>query len=311
MSRSLSPVDQPGAARAAPPAQTSAADRRLNWSTLKHIAVSPRMLRWRVEHPQPDTAALRLGRAIHCAVLEPGEFGTRWIVADGCAATTKGGGQCGNTGALYYGITPGRGQWYCRIRGHAPEGAGDPPEGVEIISGEDRALALRCAESVAAHGPAARLLAGAAVEQTIEWTDRATGILCRGRVDAIRPQVLLDLKSTRRETLREIGRDVADMHLYGQAAWYHDGAMAAGRLSADADRPHLIAVGTVEPYDVAVLRLSAAALEAGRILCRDLLTRYAQCMAADYWPGIAPDVEDYDLPRWAAGVDGSAEEATW
>lgn len=285
---------------------TAPAD-RLNWSTLRHLAISPRLLRWRVDHPAPDSPALKLGRAIHCAVLEPEAFASRWIVAGRCAAATKAGTPCGSQGSLYH-----SGEWYCRVRGHAPEGASaDLPEGLEVLDEADRQLAQVCAESVRAHGPAAKLLAGGAAEQKIEWTDAATDIACRGRIDYLRADLLVDLKSTRRETLRDIAGDAA-RHLYhGQLAWYHDGAVAAGLLPADALGPMMIAVETVEPYDVAVLRLSVSAYQAGQILYRDLIRRYSQCVAADWWPGIAPDIEVLDLPRWAPGMEGSAEGEEW
>ena len=275
---------------------------RLNWSTLRYLTTSAKLLRWRVEHPQPDTDALKLGRAIHCLLLEPEAVAARWTTQGQCAAETKGGGRCASTGSLYH-----SGEWYCRVRGHAPEGAGPAPEGVEVITAEGMELARICAEAVRAHGPAAALLSKGAAEQEIEWVHAETGIACRGRIDLLRPDGLVDLKSTRRGTLAEIRMDAARMHYYAQLAWYTDGCIAAGRLPADAPLPHLVAVSTVEPYDVAAMQLSRVAYEAGQILYRDLLLRYARCQAADMWPGIAPDIETLDLPPWAGGMNGSEE----
>jgi exodeoxyribonuclease VIII len=275
---------------------------RLNWSTLRYIATSPKLLAWRVEHPQPESPALRLGRAIHCAVLEPEAFPARWVAATACAARTAKGESCRSLGSLYH-----AGAWYCRVRGHAPEGAGEAPEGIEVIAPEELDLVRVCAENVRTHRPAAKLLTGGHSEQEIEWTDPETGIECRGRVDYLRPADLVDLKSTRRETVREFERDAAANLYHGQLAWYHDGAIRCGRLPSDAGLPYVISVSTVEPYDVAAYRLSKATLEAGRILYRDLLQRYAQCQAASWWPGIAPDLAELDLPDWAPGMHGSEE----
>lgn len=281
-------------------------DDRLNWSTLRYMATSPRLLAWRRDHPRPDTPALRLGRAIHCAALEPDEFVMRWVVAGQCEAATKGGGGCRSGGSLYL-----DGHWYCRVRGHAPEGAGDVPEGIEVIGADEHALTLQCAESVHSFAPAAELLETGEAERRIEWTDDESGIACRGRVDWLdRGRGLLaDLKSTRRETMRDLVGDAARNGYHGQLAWYHDGLIAAGLIPADAPRPAIIAVQTVEPYDVVVGRLSQVSLAAGRIWYRDLLRRYSECVAAGWWPGIAPEVVEIDLPTWAGGMLGPETEA--
>lgn len=280
---------------------------RLNWSTLKYIAVSAKLLKWRVEHPEPESEPLRRGRSIHCAILEPKEFAKRWVTVTACQAVTKGGGQCQSYGSLY-----SEGRWYCRIRGHAPEGAMERPgEDIEVIDPEGMRITTMCAESVRAHGPASKILQGGHAEQEIEWTDPESGILCRGRVDYLRPNDLVDLKTTRQETVREFTADAARGFYHGQLAWYTDGAIAAGRLPQDAGLPYVVAVSTAEPYDVAAYQLSRVSFEAGRILVRDLINKYQQCQAADLWPGIAPDLEVLDLPGWAYGMQGSQEDKQW
>ncbi len=279
---------------------------RLNWSTLRHIATSPRLLKWRVDHPEPESPALKLGRAIHCAILEPEHFASRWVMTTDCQAKTKAAESCRAAGSLYH-----DGLWYCRVRGHAPQGATDSPgQGIEVIDAEPHQLARVCAQSVWTHNPASKLLSGGKSEQEMEWVDES-GIECRGRVDYLRPTALVDLKSTRQETVRGFVGDVA-RHLYhGQVAWYTDGAIRAGRLPEDAARPYIVAVSTEAPYDVAAYQLSQSSLEAGRILVRDLIAKYQQCMAADYWPGIAPDLEALELPPWAPGMNGSEELGGW
>lgn len=280
---------------------------RLNWSTLRHIATSPKLLKWRVEHPTPDSDALKLGRSIHCAILEPQEFGKRWVAATTCQAKTGKGEPCKSDGSLYY-----MGSWYCRVRGHAPaEATPTPGEGVEVMTSEGLELTRVCAASVAAHGPASKLLTGGHAEQEIEWTDPESGIECRGRIDYLRPNDLIDLKSTRRETIREFTADCARNLYHAQLAWYTDGAIQAGRLPADAGLPYVVAISTEEPYDVVAFQLSKVSLEAGRILIRDLIKKYQECQAAELWPGLAPDLAVLDLPSWAPGMQGSDETERW
>lgn len=275
---------------------------RLNWSTLKYIATSPKLLKYRLEHPQPETPALRLGRAIHCAILEPAEFEGRWKSQDKCGGKMKAGEPCGSTGSLYL-----DGGWFCKVKGHAPAGAGEPPEGIEVITAEERELVKTCAEAAKAHQIAGPLLKKGHSEHETLWTDPETGTLCRGRLDFIRAAELLDLKSSRVDTVRDFTREVATRLYHGQLAWYHDGAIAAGKLPKDAELPLIVHVSTSEPYDVAVYRLSKITYQAGQILYRDLLQKYLDCQAADWWPGIAPDLLELDLPDWAGGMQGSEE----
>ena len=276
---------------------------RLNWSTLKHISISPALLRWRMDHPLADTDALRLGRAIHCLVLEPDKFDSRWITRGQCNAKTKAGTRCESDGSLWV-----AGSWFCRVKGHAPEGAGAPPAELEIIDKDSRELAIVCAGQVSAHPLAAKAIIGGNAEHEMEWEDSDTGIACRGRTDLLQPDFLLDLKSTKAQTPREFEMDAARNLYHGQLAWYHDGAILAGKLPKDAKPPKIIAVSTSEPYDVAVYECPRVTLEAGRILRRDLLRQYAACQAADWWPGHSPDLRTLDLPDWAPGMNGSTEE---
>ena len=265
---------------------------RLNWSSLKHLAISPRMLQWRLTHPLADTPALALGRAIHCLILEPQEFDARWTVAGPCGAAKKSGEVCGNQGSLY-----SCGVWYCKVKNHAPTSAGDLPDGIESITGEQRETAKICAEQIKAHRVASETLRGGRPEEALEWQTETTA--CKGRLDFLRPDYVADLKTTCETTPREFTGQAARMQYHGQLAWYHDGAIAAGRLPADAKLPRIVTVETVEPYDVAVYQFTPEALDAGRSVYRTLLARYLECVACDYWPGHSPDLRTLDLPHWA------------
>lgn len=260
----------------------------VNWSTLVHLATSPKMLRWRLDHPRPDTREFQLGRAIHCAIFEPRRFASSYVVAPDFgnlrekASRTK------------------RAEWLL-----------DLPRDVEVMAGEEHALALRCAEAVLEHPIAADLLRGGRGEEVITWTDEETGLRCKGRVDWITPIWLLDLKSTRHTTLGAMGRDCASRLYHGQLAFYHRGAIAARVLPRDAELPRVILVQTVEPFDVAPARLSHEHFERGVNLCREFLGTYAACQLSDLWPGLAPGLIDLPLPAWTPGRELEPEGDEW
>lgn len=266
---------------------------RLNWSTLKLLATSPKLLHWRSIHKREDTPALALGRAIHCAVLEGKEtFSLRWLVQGQCSATVKSTGKrCENGGIYRKGA-----KWYCGVKGHAPDGAKTPAG--EVLSKEQLEVVTHVKRSVRAHPVADKMLSGGNSEVEIQWEDPDTGILCRGRVDYL-THTVPDLKTTRHTDLREMVNEATRLLYYGQLAWYFDGAIQAGLITPDAPNPSIVFASTAEPYDVAPLTLSDETLEAGRTLKRSLLMRYSECVITEMWPGICPDGGVFELPHWA------------
>jgi hypothetical protein len=271
----------------------------LNWSTLKHLATSPLLCRHRVDNPQPDKEAFALGRAIHVATLEPERWTREYVVEpDFGEQLTKNGEPAKNPKATA-GYKSARADWVASV---AP--------GAIVLDAADHALAERCASAIREHRVAGPLLYGARAEEVITWTDPETGTECKGRLDGITPRHLLDIKSTRRDSVRRFAWDVSEYLYHAQIAWYHDGAIAAGVLSPGADGPYLIAVQTSEPHDVMAFRLPLITLITGRAVYRNLLTKYLQCQAANWWPGVAPELVDLELPQSAAPQQ-QEEEETW
>lgn len=252
----------------------------MNWSTLKLLATSAKLLRWRVDRPREDTEALERGRRIHTAVLEPAKWSRVVPLPDFGDMRTKA-------------AKTARDEWLVAN------------QGAEAIDADEHALCERVAASVREHPAAARLLAVGRAEQVITWIDRPSGLPCKARLDFLAPGHLADLKTGRWQSVRDIARDRAMYLDHGQLAFYLDGAIEAGLLPADASH-HIIAAQTIEPYDVVVGALAPEDLDKGRMLCRRLIDRYLACRAADWWPGLAPEVVVLRLPEWAAG--GAEEE---
>lgn len=259
----------------------------VNWSSLVHLATSAKLLDWRRTHPRDETDALRLGLAIHCAILEPDRFPTAYIrrpyLGDG---RTK-------AGKIL------RARW---------EEERDP--NAVVLDADKYELVTRCAESARSHPAVRDMLRGGRAEEILEWTDEETGLACKGRVDYLTPTLVADLKSTRAETIDGFAREVAGRLYHGQLAFYIDGAIAARRVSADVAQASVIGIQTVEPFDVIPARLGSEWLERGRSLYRGLLRRYADCQAAGWWPGLAPGVVDLRVPPWAAGGEDN-EQGDW
>jgi exodeoxyribonuclease VIII len=248
---------------------------------LKHLAVSPLAYRWHIENPSPRSAALTLGSAIHCLLLEPGKFDSRYAVFEGTR------------------------------RGKAWDEWQAEHIGIESLKPDEMARARSTVAAVRAHRVASKLIDGCRAEEVTTWTDPETGLACKGRMDAIAPTHLLDLKTTRDPSPKKFERDTAEYLYHGALAWYADGAALAGKMPHGAP-VYIVAAQSDEPFDVACYQLADETLEIGRGLYRSLLRRLVQCIEADYWPGVAPDLEPLFLPKWAIDRDpGAINEETF
>jgi exodeoxyribonuclease VIII len=250
----------------------------INFSSLKHMAVSPMLYRWRQEHPEPTKAAYAFGGAVHCAVLEPDLFDQRYAVFDGIR---KGGAWA---------------EWQVEH------------DGMTSLRSTELAAIRAIVESVQRHRIAASLLRGGRREEAIVWIDEETGLACKGRVDYIRPSGVIEFKSTRDPHPSRFTRDLINYGYDAQAAFYHDGA-TRGRVIPGSELPYFIAAQTREPYDVAVYQLQPESLAGGRRFYRSLLKRLALCMDSDFWPGVAPDLVPIEHSPWADNRNLNTEES--
>lgn len=167
------------------------------------------------------------------------------------------------------------------------------------------------AEAVQQHPTAHALLTNGRPEVSLFWIDHETGVKCRARVDWLPEQVkgrrliVADVKTAVSAATTEFSKATANLAYYGQKVHYEDGLRALG-LDRD---PWLVfvVIEKAEPYLVNVgqlanredLRLARTAVDH----CRRL---YAECMAADRWPGYGDGINDLQLPTW---LHYSMEEA--
>lgn len=250
----------------------------MNWSRLKPMVESAKEFRWWEDNPRPDTAALGFGRAFHVAILEPEKFERQYMVL------------------------PDR----LNLRTKAGRAERDEllDQGWQLIKQDDLDRLRWCVEAVLAHPVASDLLEGTRREETVTWTDRDTGVKCKGRIDFLSGLYIGDLKSAR--SLGRFSRDAGDFLYHAQSAFYLDGAVSAGVVPGDAES-YIIAVETKPPYDVVVYTLPGEIIEAGRHLYQRLLSLYVACRDADLWPGRATSLVELDLPPWAAGCERENE----
>ena len=248
----------------------------VNWSRLKLARKS--LLHFRDEPKRPDTASLGMLRAVHALVLEPEHFAEDFTVYDGRRDKRT---------AKY--------QAFLETVGSRT-----------VLSTKEHAEASRISQAVAAYKPAADLLSmdGACAEVPLHWTDRATGLTCKGRADLVitdgKRATLIDLKTCRTIDGRGLASDAARMGYHGQLAHYAAGVESCmgGEVVAWA----LLCVEGTAPHDVGLYYLDDEAKRAGSALRNDLLAQVADAQREDHYPGQCMDPGMLTLPAWAVNA---------
>jgi hypothetical protein len=169
-----------------------------------------------------------------------------------------------------------------------------------LAADHDQAMAMALA--VKTDPLAGPLFTDGDAEVSMFWPDAETGVVRRARLDWLRkPQkgkrlLIGDLKTARSADPYVFGKSAADFGYAISAANYVDGAIACG---LDTDPAFLFAiVEKAEPYVVTVLQAPDDVIDLGRALMRSALRLFAQCSAADDWPGYLQTIGDLELPGY-------------
>jgi len=270
----------------------------MNVTSLKYgIQVSAKHLRAALDGLfTGDTRARKFGRAIHCRLLEPQEFSTRFLLAGKCEETIKSGARQGEPCGKAAGFYDGK-MWFCGMHKKQHEGAMEPEEYV------DRAEAERCeriAEAVKAHPIVKLLRQHGGCEVTLIW--ERDGLPCKARLDkhitgAACPDTILDLKKCQpcKADDRSLLRSIRDYAWDVQAAWYTDGAE---RVTGT--RPHFawIFMEDNEPFDVRPVWVSPAMLEIGRCKAQRGFDLFKWCLQTGRWPGYCEEIDELNPDDW-------------
>jgi PDDEXK-like domain of unknown function (DUF3799) len=250
------------------PAESYFAENRINNSGLKLIAKTPAHFKYNLEHPdeRAPTPQMQLGTAVHCAVLEPAAFNSRYAVAPPCDKRTK----------------EGKAIW-----------AELEASKKLILSASDYELVEGMSQSVLNHETASKLLAAGDPEVTV-YTD-IEGIPAKARLDWYRNGIILDLKTTADASPEQFSRSCANFSYALQNSFYIDCCEAAG---LEAHTLIFVTVESANPHLVSCYELDDRSIEWGRDHYRAALNKYRECITLDDWPGYDASIQTISLPQW-------------
>lgn len=235
-----------------------------------HVEKGPtwRHAQYRRENPKDDTEAIILGRAVHCAVLEPDRFSDRYHV---CLETVD-----RRTKA-------GKARWEeveaeaaCR----------------QILRTAEYAV---MASAIRAHRKADSLLCDGHAEPTCYWTlmDR----LLKVRLDYWQPKQrrIVEIKTCRSANPPFFAREIFERNYHIQLAFQRMGLYANDK---DVDEAWIVAVENCAPYCVAAFKLDPMLLDKTEELIAARFEEYLKHEKRGEFPAY-PDETMIGIPGWA------------
>lgn len=241
--------------------------------------------------PEVVTPAKLAGRILHCAILEPEAFDSKFVTVPADAPkkpsitqrNAKNPSENTVRAILYW--------------DEFEEQYGDR----QIITNEDWTKYQRIADSVRSHPELRGFMAGAQIEQTFIAHDEETGVLKRCRADVVNTidsyKVGIDFKSAEDARKGPFERACYNYGYFHQDAFYRDTIEQSGYGKLDL---FLFAVFEKEPpYAVKLYEATPEAVSRARGQYRASLRIAAECVANNQWPAYDADVEIVDYPAWA------------
>ena len=248
----------------------------VNASKMKLIKDSPLAYKRAVEGARKaPSASMSLGSAVHAAILEPELYAASWAVWTGGRRGTN-----------------------------AHKEFEQANEGKTIITKTEADTVEIMRDRVLSHPRAAEVMARAEHEITMVWTDRTTGLRCKGRVDIL-SHVIADLKTTRAPSPREFSRQASQLGYHLSMAHYEDGIKT---ICGDSLPVYMIAVGNSPPHDVYIYQISEDDLRRASAQRGRYMDTLRACIESDTWEDPSMVVHALGVHAWA--FDEPEEEIT-
>lgn len=232
----------------------------LSCSRLKPMLTSPAHFLLAAIEPARDSQAMIFGTLVHQLLLEP-------------AVSVSG-------VAVFPGAACARDKDWKSFRLSASE------HGRVAIDEPTFAAAIQLADKVRStryRGRAlGRFIEEAQCEVTIYFTEPATQLRVRTRLDAMHPDISFDLKTTRHGSAPAFSRSALDLHYDMQAALY---SIARRCVEGGPSKPFVfIAADSSAPHSVSTFDCGDSFLENGVAKLKWALANYKACADCEVWP---------------------------
>lgn len=174
-------------------------------------------------------------------------------------------------------------------------------------------LADKVSETTYKGRPLGRFVEESMCEASIYFTEPATGLRLRIRLDAYHPDISFDLKTTRHATPAGFSRDAVELgydlqaFMYGLGRRLYEGAQTAPFV--------FIAAETGPPHSIGTFEAGTTFLENGAAKFQSCLTTFKACTETRYWPDlscnttleITPWQQFSPRQEWRSGLEAVEE----
>jgi hypothetical protein len=251
----------------------------LNHSVLKKMAQSPFHANFARRHGGGETRPQFLGTAKHTMLLEPDTFDSIYKIAPESDRRKK------------------------------PYKDFAKKHPTSLILTPDELAQCKAARKNCMADPDIRdfLSAPGLNEVTVVW--ERDGILCKARLDAIRPDIggvsfLGDIKNMAVDLSNEhqVSNYLYNYAHHSQLAWYRDGIERASGVEHDRV-PVILAVESAPPNAPRLLEIDEESIEIGTKANTDRFNRYRNCLEKDSWPSYPGGALPIGIPAFARGRD--------
>ena len=225
--------------------------------------------------PSLPTPQMRLGTAVHAAVLEPALFKAEYVLAPDMPRTTKAGKEA----------------W-----------AAAAADGAELLTASEMGQILAMRDALLAHPAGQKILDAPGInEASFITTDPGTGIEIKCRPDRLTDSNwIVDLKTTKDASAPAFQKSVANFGYHIQAAIYMHVLDVLGQ------RPKgflILAIEKDAPYAVQAFQLSADSIFQGTKEMHHHLATLKYCLThypiTTPWPAYNNEIQELSLPSWA------------
>lgn len=230
---------------------------------------------WLNRTEEEETPALRIGRLVHLASLQPDVFDATIKVAPKCDKRTKEGKEIWATFQTM--LQPGQ----------------------EAISEQEGELVTNVSIAARDGIDFVRAAVGATGKAVVEtaYTALYKGANIKGRPDMVIPtpdgNVIIDVK-TCGDAGKPFAKDCANFMYHLQAAFYTN-------LVPNCTGFYFVAVEKEAPHAFAIYKLDDASLAEGQRLMDSAVELYKQCNLFRTYPGYPTTPQVLSIPRWAIG----------
>ncbi|MDB5584844.1 MAG: hypothetical protein JWR80_10020 [Bradyrhizobium sp.] len=222
-----------------------------------------------------ETSSLTMGRAAHHLLLGEDDFNTLYIVRPD--------------------------KWDSwRTNDAKAWKAAQEAEGRTVLLSTQLDVIRGMARSLAAHPLIDAGILNGAIEQTIVWRCKDTGVWLKARPDAIPNDAgdFADLKTTTSVQTADLARTIAEYGYHQQAALIAAGWHAIAKK--DIESFSFVFIESKPPYCTRIVTLKDDDLARGERQNFVAIKTFAACMASGEWPGPGgADAEYLALPTWA------------